>query len=532
MKKLEKVYRNVGTQYLPKQTDYEGRVEFLTTMINKEILAIKADELGYDKDPKVVEAMDAYKRVGLQAGYVKLKIGDKIDVTEEDLREYYKHYGRVYRIKQVLVDTKVTADEVYDLLKEGADFETVCKQYSKAEDAQKGGSTNEITYGNYAPLFQDVVFNTPPGEVTTPIRSPYGYFVIKIMSEVKKKRRTFEESRSDLEKLAKAKRQKFLSNEMSQEIRDNYGVKWYEEYLALAFEILPPDGDIMRPPSRDDEVYPLLKIDPIDLDKPLVEYKGKAITLRDFSDLYDRESFFRRPKRQFRAAGVRQFLTHMIMNELVVDEMKNSRIEEEPQIAEALRVRKEQFMVERLYEDLVRSQGDVPLSAVERYYNDNRELFRTPEQRRFLQITVGDRATAQNVFERIQNGLNFRTAVGRFSLDENVKQTDGDLGFVSKTSEAEHVEIGFAMKRVGEVSEPFQSSNGWSIIQMTEIKPEGFLSWEQAQQRIYQLLKGENDEERLNELLAKWKQELGVIIYEKNLKKATLERETSGVRWG
>ena len=45
---FEKAYANVDAKFLPKATGIDGNREFLNTMLNKEVMAFKADELGYE----------------------------------------------------------------------------------------------------------------------------------------------------------------------------------------------------------------------------------------------------------------------------------------------------------------------------------------------------------------------------------------------------------------------------------------------------------------------------------------------------
>ena len=102
--KFEKAYSRVSQDYIPQTPGLEGLEEFLITMLNKEIMAYKADELGYDKDPTVVESMDSFMKIGLQVGYLKLRVGDKVEVTEDDVKFHYDNFKTTLSIKQILVD--------------------------------------------------------------------------------------------------------------------------------------------------------------------------------------------------------------------------------------------------------------------------------------------------------------------------------------------------------------------------------------------------------------------------------------------
>ena len=68
LQEFEDAYANVNEKFLPTQSGLEGLEQFLTTMLNKEIMAYKSDELGYDKDQSVTQGVEAFKKMGLQAG--------------------------------------------------------------------------------------------------------------------------------------------------------------------------------------------------------------------------------------------------------------------------------------------------------------------------------------------------------------------------------------------------------------------------------------------------------------------------------
>jgi parvulin-like peptidyl-prolyl isomerase len=515
---FEKAFTIVDEKYLPENKDLDGMREFLQTLIDKEIMALKADELGYDKDNFVVQGMEAFKKVGLQAGYIKVKVADRINVTEKDLKEAYPFFGVNRRVKQILVDTREEADHVYDILQEGHDFESVCKEYSKGPDAEKGGEVVNALWGTFPPEFQDELFTTKVGDVTHPILSQYGYFLIKVIAETKPNPKPLDEVRSDLEQILKQQQQIKYSFEMSNALREKHGFQFYEDNVGIAFEALPPDRALTNPPDRSTEIYPLLKFTAADLDKPLVEYKNKYITIKDFSDLYDRASFFQRPRRQYRYGDIKKFIVDLVMNELIEEELQTSGIENNPQVKRMLDRKREQLMVDKLYQDLVNDQTQVPYNEVKNYYQDNLEQFRRPEERRFGVVLTGDRASAKEACDMLRSGEGFSAVRATYSIEDE-QVYGGDEGkFFTKGETADIDDQGFVLTVCG-VSDPFETGRGWMVLKCLEKRPERIISINEAQAQITNYLKTIKNEERLNELLAKWREEYTVEIYDNNLKK-------------
>ena len=69
----EDAYARVKPEFLPKKEGDEGKREFLDTMINRDVMAVKADELGYDKDPSIAQGMEAFRRMTTVGGSMATK---------------------------------------------------------------------------------------------------------------------------------------------------------------------------------------------------------------------------------------------------------------------------------------------------------------------------------------------------------------------------------------------------------------------------------------------------------------------------
>lgn len=526
---FEKAYAVVKPEFLPKQKGIEGKKEFLTTMLNKNVMAYKADELGYDKDPAVVQGMEAFKKMGLQAGYLKRKVADQITVSEDEIREHYRNRGAVLSIKQILVDTPDEADQVMALLDAGEDFDSVCKKYSKSPDAAEGGQVLTITYGRFSPDLQNAIFSLDVGQYSQPVYTPYGFFIMKVLRRTDSKtKEPYDKIHDTLEQEVRAIKEMVGTNKLTEKLRKEYGVEWYWDSLRICFEALPPDRPFDQAPSRSDEVYPLLYFDEEDLQKPVASYGDKTILIKDFSDYYDQASFFSRPRRDFRLGGIRSFITERIMADLVQREMKRSKIEEDPEVAAVLRGKQEELMINRLWDDLINSQTTITEKQINQYYNDHSGDFVVPEKRRFGVILTNDFDSAQRAYQEVTSGTPFRTVAMAYSVDEKTKDTLGETELLTKGEQPEIDEVGFALDGVGSVSKPFETSRGWMILKVTELEPAGNYTLEQARTSIEKALREQENDKRLNELLDKWKKELNVVIHEDNLAKIQIQERTPG----
>ncbi len=521
---FEVAYEKVDPAYLPKASGMEGKKEFLTTMLNKYVMAYKADELGYDKDPTVAQSMEMFSRMALQVAYLKKSVADKITVSDEEVRKHYDNQGTSMEVKQILCDTPEEAEAAMQAVEDGLDFDTAVRQYSKNEDASTGGMVFTAVYGQLTPEVQEQLFSVPVGGVTKPVMTSHGWVVMKVLRRNEGRAKPpFEDVKDEYTTQVKNLKEAVALNAFTGKLRDDYGVTWHYDNIGIAFNALPPDRDFDDAPARSQEVYPLLLFDPADMDKPLVTWQGgKQITLKDFSDFYDQASFFNRPRRNLRYGGIRQFLVERIMNEISQDVVRKSGIEKDPEVAKALKAKKEEIMVNLLYNDAINKETVVTKEEIKNYYDANMEIFHTPEKRKFGVILAGDMETAQQSFKELRAGKAFRTVALAYSVDEESKANNGETPELARGEQPELDAVGFSLRSVGDVSEPFQTSRGWMVLKLLERIDEKYFSLEEAEGQIEGALRQEKNDARLQEMLTKWKEEVGVVIYEDNLAKTNI----------
>ena len=112
-----------------------------------------------------------------------------ITVTDEEVQTYYDEnkdtqfsVGAGANVSHILVDDEETAKGLKAKIDAGADFATLAKENSKdTGTATKGGSLGFIAYNStqYVAEFVEGFKNLKEGEVSAPVKSQYGYHLIK-----------------------------------------------------------------------------------------------------------------------------------------------------------------------------------------------------------------------------------------------------------------------------------------------------------------------------------------------------------------
>lgn len=90
------------------------------------------------------------------------------------------------------------AKEIRQKLVDGADFATLAKAESDdAGSGANGGDLGTFGHGRMVPAFDEAAFKLPVGEISQPVKSQFGYHIIKVESRQDK---TFVEVRPEIER--------------------------------------------------------------------------------------------------------------------------------------------------------------------------------------------------------------------------------------------------------------------------------------------------------------------------------------------
>ena len=80
----------------------------------------------------------------------------------------------------ILVKNEKDAKSIMTRLEKGENFEALAKRFSKCPSGSKGGNLGWFGRGDMVPEFEEACFNGKKGDVVGPVRTEFGYHIIKI----------------------------------------------------------------------------------------------------------------------------------------------------------------------------------------------------------------------------------------------------------------------------------------------------------------------------------------------------------------
>ncbi|MBY8912622.1 peptidylprolyl isomerase [Bacillus sp. YC2] len=171
----------------------------LTQLVQEKVLAkkykVSDKEINNKLDEYKTQLGDQYTAMKQQYGedYLKDQVKyellaqkaakDNITVTDADTKEYYDGLKGKIRASHILVADKKTADEVEKKLKKGEKFETLAKEYSTDSSKSNGGDLGWFDKKSMVSAFSDEAFKLKVGQVSDPVKTKFGYHIIKKTEE-------------------------------------------------------------------------------------------------------------------------------------------------------------------------------------------------------------------------------------------------------------------------------------------------------------------------------------------------------------
>jgi peptidyl-prolyl cis-trans isomerase C len=167
--------------------DAEIKNRMVDNLVVEELFVQEAEKTGVSKDKDYQTALDRARRQILAQRFLQKHVQPKI--TDSNVKAYFdKNKGKYSQdevhAQHVLLKDEAEAKEVYEKAKKGDDFETLAKKYSKDPSAaQNGGDLGFFTRSRMVPQFADKAFSMAKGDISEPVKSPFGWHVIKVIEK-------------------------------------------------------------------------------------------------------------------------------------------------------------------------------------------------------------------------------------------------------------------------------------------------------------------------------------------------------------
>jgi peptidyl-prolyl cis-trans isomerase C len=215
------------------------------------------------EDEKIADNDDFKKRLAFARNRLLmdslLATKGKAATTDDAMKKVYEDAAKQISGEQevharhILVETEDEAKAIKAELDKGADFAELAKKKSKDPGASDGGDLGFFTKEQMVPEFSEVAFKLEPGKISDPVKSQFGWHIIKVEEKRNRKPPEFDQVKGQIETYVTRKAQA----EYVGKLRDGAKIERFDQ--AAANVPAAPAGAAPADAAKDSKMAPPAK---------------------------------------------------------------------------------------------------------------------------------------------------------------------------------------------------------------------------------------------------------------------------------
>jgi parvulin-like peptidyl-prolyl isomerase len=544
----------------------------LDQLVEEKLMLCQALAKGYDKDPQTVRELDEIKNNVLLDWLYREEFLKKNQATDAAVKDLYRKLGVQVRARHIVVKTESEAKDLIAAIKDKKSFERqyqgktfdeevlvpdpssqgapagmnqvpagmklerrtatgatvrerfmiVARERSEEErTAARGGDLNWFGWGQVAQgfePFQEAAFKLKPGQMSAPVKTPYGYHIIYIDSTKK----------ADLPPFAQVRDQLKMQLDQQAFAKAGEQAQKYVNDLLAGAKITLDSASVALVAGKQRQQYgdgpqPFPDLSPEELKRPVAAYSGGGVTCGDLSD--GSKYFFRGGVYLASADSVRKYVERMVSRTLLANRAKSLGLERLAKVKRHIALKSMDKLAGMVYLREVQDKISVADTMVAAYYRNNRAEFFRPAQSYVDLIVVRTPAEAAQAAADLRHGANFAAVARERSIDET-RQAGGYLGPVPREYPAypEVAARAFSIP-LGAVSDPFPARNGYAVIKVSKRDAARQPGFDEVRDQVRNRLMQRQHDQLFQQLITALKGNYPVTVDDKALAAAGQQKE-------
>ncbi len=492
--------------------DSAGRVEFLNTMVNKEVLAhiarrVKRAETFEDR----IVMRDHTQRV-LSNVLLQRAVLDSVRVNQDEVRKIYAQMGYELRLKKLLFPRRDLAERVRaDLVARRLTWKDAATRHSLPIAGDPDGELGWTKRGALEEAVATAVFDLAPGEISPVLVESAGYAVYQAVERREGPKLAFEAMRTlivdNLRALQIGERSGRILAALREPIgmtHDSTNIAWVAPQFPQAFSTR--GGGTALEFELDTR---LPEFAPQDTSRVLARWRGgHQLTLGQFMSWFGDQSPFGRPSvNTFEA--LKHQIDILVLEPYMADLARARGLERDPMAVAMIEKRREQMMVEHLYQDSILARVRVSPAERRKYYRENAAGFMTYATVRYAGFHADSQADAESLAARLTAGVRAEDILRADSLAG--RQRGGIQDRSQENHGAPYHKLLFEELRPGQVSVQGPDHEGhYAVLQPLSFAPGRMLSYQEAEAMIDESLQNVAAERLLQAFLRRHKKTMRI----------------------
>lgn len=507
-KDVEAKISKLPVQYQARYKTVEGQTEVLNAMAMEEVFYKKAQQMGLENDPIVLERIaNIEKRFYIQE-YYKRNVSDLVVITEDDLQSYYnQNMSQFYLNPYIEIDYLQAADEneakkALEELKKGVSFAEVSDKYNQNTYAKglKGRIKNIRLNGNIPGIGNDYelenLIRTSKVDSLSfigPVNTSYGWHIFRTVNWVDGRQKDFSEVKQEIEQRLRPLKERELLDSIIENSKIKYAVVIDSSLV----------NTITLDVNKRNNNNPILDNVVLSSSDPDLRF-----TVRQLLQIYDKLS----PQEQqfvIKGGGINLLINQELTQYLMYLEAKAAGYDKYIADNEDYLQAKRAYILRRAYEKLITENIEISDEEIAQRYERDREQFSSPEYRTIEVLFFKDKKTAEKALKKYSkaykknNEKAMQDVIKKYSIKPNNAIMDYQYrnGIITGLGDDAKFSNMIWDNPVGYLSPVFTTAKG-DIVFFRTIKetPKVYKSKLEVEPRIYGMLKAEKEKAKQAEV--------------------------------
>jgi len=514
---LEIKMKQQPTRFSSFADELERKRRLLEGMAEQKLLLKGAYERGFDIDEEILSRLEQQEPNLLLQLLYEREVTSKSKVNEAEVKDFYKKQGEEIKIRHILVKSEAVVDSLHQRLMEGEDFAVLAEARSLDPTSAMGGELGYFRWGSMIPGFQEAAFKLKIGQISKPIKTQYGWHLIKLDERRPVEQEPYEKVKGSLKKELESLKQGELSASFLERLKENANFTPQPVLQKDFWEKYQSAPESLQVREKQARIFT-----EEELETPVLSYSLGEWTLREFLEFLDRLAPMDYPGWDD-TANLQEILGKYLRRDLLLALAEGQRIDKSEAFQMRLRSVKEDLTAQKFRTEVLEKNITISEEELKEYYEENKGKFRVPAEYHLREISVKTEAEAKDLIQRLEWGEDFTRLARENTLRTHLKEKGGDMGYLKSYQYPGLYQAASKMK-VGQISQPILVGGNWSVIKLEGVKEEGIRSFTEARAEIERVLVSKKKREAYDNYINPLKQEFPITINQEALEK-TVDRE-------
>lgn len=507
-------YRNVRFPYASAQEEFDMKREFLDSLVIRRLLIQAAYDKGIDKLDDITRLVLANKDKFLLDILYQRNVVDKAKVTEAEVKHFWDNLEYRVRASHIVVNNEDTAKALVDRILAGENFGELAFKYSISPDAKRNrGDLGYFTWGAMVDEFQNAAFSMEPGEVSPPVKTDFGYHIIKVIDKAPNTTRLpYEQAKVQIEDALLSKKRAEITAAYLEKIREKYPVTVDPatlDYVEHKRTQLYPAQLLANLPKND---FDDSQLDRDERELVLATWEGGQMTLFEYLTQARRLPADIRPTFT-EYDSVATIVFQLKLNDILAYEAAKQGLDNDSEFKRRLNLFKELTMADVMRNDSLPTPPAPDESKIRMYYDKHPEEFTDPAKVHVYEILVSDEMLANKLVREIKSLEDFKRRAMTLTERPAKRGTNGDLDYIEQEWFPEIFQAAWDTK-VGTIGGPVPTMGKYSVFWVDDKISAALKDFLSQKNRIKNKLQIDEAQKAFSKWVEDRKEEVGVEVFD------------------